>query len=247
LFVSPAPNPEHDVVEKNILRQLFAYQEANPDIVGYVTDRARVFVASEEKTTAPEPDLAVYAEGPDDDWRTVGPFIVGEVLRGEDIDKDLFRNVELYWRVPSIQEYWVFDIRENPRRPTLLIHRRTRNGWDTRQLAASETYQTPLLPGLKLAISPNLWERRIAIIATFYFIKKGDPNPTFKIAEALLKDDHDLIHKAVGWMLREAGKRDVAVLTAFLDRHAHTMPRTTLRYAIERMLSDQRKHYLAYG
>ncbi len=154
LYVSPAPNPEHDVVEKHILRQLFAYQLANPVIVGYVTDRARVFVESEEKTTAPEPDLAVYAEGPDDDWRAVAPFIVGEVLRGEDIDKDLFRNVDLYWRVPSIQEYWVFDIRENPRQPTLLVHRRTRSGWDTFEIAASDTYQTPLLPGLTLVISP---------------------------------------------------------------------------------------------
>lgn len=154
LYVSPAPNPEHDLVEKHIYNQIYLYSLDRPDIVGYVTDRARVFVDSEEKTTAPEPDLAVYAEGPDDDWRAVGPFIVGEVLRGEEIDKDLFRNVELYWRVPSIQEYWVFDIRENPRRPTLLVHRRTRNGWDTRELAASDTYQTSLLPGLKLAISP---------------------------------------------------------------------------------------------
>lgn len=154
LYVSPAPNPDHDVVEKHIYNQIYLYSLDRPDVVGYVTDRARVFVESEEKTTAPEPDLAVYAEGPDDDWRAVGPFIVGEVLRGEDIDKDLFRNVELYWRVPSIQEYWVFDIRENPRRPTLLVHRRTRNGWDTQELAASETYQTPLLPGLKLVISP---------------------------------------------------------------------------------------------
>ncbi len=154
LYVSPAPNPEHDIVEKHILRQLFAYQEANPDIVGYVTNRARVFVASEEKTTAPEPDLAVYVDGPDDDWRAVGPFIVGEVLRGEDIDKDLFRNVKLYLRVPSIQEYWVFDIRENPRRPTLLVHRRTRSGWDIHEVAALDTYETPLLPGLKLVVSP---------------------------------------------------------------------------------------------
>lgn len=154
LYVSPAPNPEHDVVEKHIYNQIYLYSLDHPDIVGYVTDRARVFVASEEKTTAPEPDLAVYAEGPDDDWRTVGPFIVGEVLRGEDIDKDLFRNVDLYLRVPSIREYWVFDIRENPRRPTLLVHRRTRSGWDIRELAASDVYQTPLLPGLKLMISP---------------------------------------------------------------------------------------------
>ena len=154
LYVSAVPNPEHDIVEKHILGQLFVYQVAHSDIVGYVTDRARVFVTSEEKTTAPEPDLAVYAEGPDDDWRAVGPFIVGEVLRGEDIDKDLFRNVKLYLRVPSIQEYWVFDIRENPRRPTLLVHRRTRSGWDIHEVAASDTYETPLLPGLKLVISP---------------------------------------------------------------------------------------------
>jgi Uma2 family endonuclease len=154
LYVSPAPNPEHDVVEKHIYNQIFLYSLDHADIVGYVTDRARVFVVSEEKTTAPEPDLAVYVDGPDDDWRTVGPFIVGEVLRGEDIDKDLFRNVDLYWRVPSIQEYWVFDIRENPRRPTLLVHRRARSGWETLEFAASDTYQTPLLPGLKLVISP---------------------------------------------------------------------------------------------
>lgn len=154
LYVSPAPNPEHDVVEKHIYNQIYLYSLDRPDVVGYVTDRARVFVESEEKTTAPEPDLAVYAEGPDDDWRAVGPFIVGEVLRGEDIDKDLFRNVELYWRVSSIQEYWVFDIRGDARRPSLLVHRRTRNGWDTREFAASDTYQTSLLPGLKLVISP---------------------------------------------------------------------------------------------
>jgi Uma2 family endonuclease len=103
LYVSPAPNEEHDVVEKHILRQLFAYQDSHPDVVGYVTDRARVFVPGVEKTTAPEPDLAVYAEDADG-WRDHEPFIVGEVLRGENIDKDLFRNVELYLRVPTIQE-----------------------------------------------------------------------------------------------------------------------------------------------
>ena len=154
LFVSPAPNFEHDVVEKNILRQLFAYQEANPDVVGYVTDRARVFVASEEKTTAPEPDLAVYAEGPDDDWRGVEPFIVGEVLRGTDIDKDLFRNPGLYLRVPTIQEYWVFDIREEPRRPKLWVYRRVRDDWDIHEYLPDTIYETPLLPGLKLRVSP---------------------------------------------------------------------------------------------
>ncbi len=154
LYVSPAPNPEHDVVEKHILFQLYGYQQSNPDVVGYVTDRARVFVVSEEKTTAPEPDLAVYADGPDDDWREAQPFIVGAVLRGDSVDKDLFRNVSLYWQVPSIQEYWVIDIRQDSRRPTLSAYRRARGDWDVREYPPDAIYETPLLPGLKLRISP---------------------------------------------------------------------------------------------
>ncbi len=78
----------------------------------------------------------------------------GEVLRGEDIDKDLFRNVGLYWSVPSIQEYWVFDIREDARRPKLLVYRRERGGWDIREFPPDAVYETPLLPGLKLKIAP---------------------------------------------------------------------------------------------
>ena len=127
LYVSPAPNPEHDIVAKHIYNQISRYSDHHPEIDGYVTDRARVFVPDSEMTTAPEPDLAVYSEAVDD-WRDVEPFIVGEVLRGIDIDKDLFRNVSLYWQVPSIKEYWVFDIREEPRRPKLLVY--TLHGYD---------------------------------------------------------------------------------------------------------------------
>lgn len=153
LYVSPAPNPSHDNFEKNVLRQLFAYQDSHPEIVGYVTDRARVFVPSEIKTTAPEPDLALFQSAPDDDWREVEPFIVGEVLRGDDIDKDLFRNVGLYWAVPSIREYWVFDIREDARRAKLIVYQRGPSGWSITEHSADSAYETPLLPGLKLAIS----------------------------------------------------------------------------------------------
>lgn len=95
-----------------------------------------------------------------------------------------------------------------------------------------------------LAKSPSLWQRRIAILATFHFIRLGDFADTLKIAEVLLEDDEDLIHKAVGWMLREVGKRDLATLEVFLGKHCRTMPRTMLRYAIERFPEKKRLAYL---
>ncbi len=95
----------------------------------------------------------------------------------------------------------------------------------------------------ELARSPNIWERRTAIVSTGYFIRQGDVADSFQIAELLLTDDQDLIHKATGWMLREAGKRDRPRLLNFLDRHAATMPRTLLRYATEHLDPEQRTHY----
>ena len=96
----------------------------------------------------------------------------------------------------------------------------------------------------KLAKSQNLWERRIAIIATFFFIRKDQFTDTFKIAQILLGDKHDLIHKACGWMLREVGKRDEVMLIKFLDKFKGKMPRTALRYAIERFNQQKRLYYL---
>ncbi|KTD53868.1 DNA alkylation repair protein [Legionella quateirensis] len=95
-----------------------------------------------------------------------------------------------------------------------------------------------------LAESTNLWEKRITIIATWYFIRNNHFECTLKIAGNLLCDKHDLIHKAVGWMLREVGKRNQAILVEFLDSHACRMPRTMLRYAIERLMPTTRKTYL---
>ena len=97
---------------------------------------------------------------------------------------------------------------------------------------------------LKLASSPDLWHRRIAIVSTWYFIGKREMDWTFKLSEVLIADPHDLIHKAVGWMLREAGKRDQSLLIKFLDQHAKTMPRTMLRYSIEKFPEELRKAYL---
>ena len=101
---------------------------------------------------------------------------------------------------------------------------------------------TPLL--IKLSKSKSLWQRRVSIILTFALIRAGDLEPTITIAELLLKDEQDLIHKAVGWMLRELGKRDVMMLRRFLRDHAHEMPRTMLRYAIEKLPERERKQWL---
>ncbi len=95
-----------------------------------------------------------------------------------------------------------------------------------------------------LAASDNLWERRISIVATFSFIKKNNFNETLKIAKILVHDKHDLIQKAVGWMLREVGKRDQRVEEQFLRKHYKTMPRTALRYASERFSEQKRKFYM---
>jgi 3-methyladenine DNA glycosylase AlkD len=96
----------------------------------------------------------------------------------------------------------------------------------------------------RLAKSANLWERRISIISTFYFIQNNQFEDSIKLAEILLHDSHDLIQKAVGWMLREVGKKDLPTLESFLKKHYKTMPRTMLRYAIEKFPENKRKEYL---
>jgi 3-methyladenine DNA glycosylase AlkD len=123
------------------------------------------------------------------------------------------------------------------------------NNWDLVDLSAPNIVGAhfatrPRARLATLAKSRHLWERRIAIVATHYFIRHGDFDDTLSIARTLMHDSHDLIHKAVGWMLREVGKRDRSRLEAFLDEHAHEMPRTMLRYSIERLPEADRLRYM---
>lgn len=123
------------------------------------------------------------------------------------------------------------------------------NNWDLVDLSAPNVVGAYLLDKSRnilrsLAKSKSLWERRIAIVSTHFLIRNKQYKDTLKIAEMLLKDNHDLIHKAVGWMLREVGKRELRPLEKFLSKHKKVMPRTMLRYAIERFPESKRKSYL---
>ena len=123
------------------------------------------------------------------------------------------------------------------------------NNWDLVDLAAWHVVGPWLVDKprdvlYRLARSNNLWERRTAILATMAFLRRGELDDTFAIAELLLHDPEDLIHKAVGGLLRTAGDKDRPRLEAFLERHAATMPRTMLRYALEHFESDRRAHYM---
>ena len=123
------------------------------------------------------------------------------------------------------------------------------NNWDLVDISAPQIVGAYLERGdrgrlYELAVSRSLWERRIAIISTLHFIRLNDLTDTLQISQLLLSDQEDLIHKAAGWMLREAGKRDASALKAFLEHHAPFMPRTMLRYAIEKFPPAERRFWL---
>ena len=123
------------------------------------------------------------------------------------------------------------------------------NNWDLVDASAEHIVGPHLEPRKmrvleELARADSVWERRIAMMATFHWIKQREFRPALRIAELLLTDSHDLIHKAVGWMLREIGKRDRRTEERFLDKYHRTMPRTMLRYAIERFPESRRRQYL---
>jgi 3-methyladenine DNA glycosylase AlkD len=130
-----------------------------------------------------------------------------------------------------------------------LANTRSVNNWDlvdasAREIVGGYLADKDCAPLDRLAASPSWWERRLSMVATHYFIRRGEFADALRIAERLLTDREDLLHKAVGWMLREVGKKHQPTLEAFLRRHGKAMPRTALRYAIERFPADLRRAYL---
>jgi 3-methyladenine DNA glycosylase AlkD len=154
----------------------------------------------------------------------------------------------------SIMDFQARDKKATPERRkdlfNLYIKRHDRiNNWDLVDRSAPYVvggylFDKPRTILYKLAKSKNIWERRTAIVSTYFFIRQNEINDTFKIAEILVNDKEDLINKAVGSWIREAGKRDPLRLIEFLDEHSPTMPRVTLRYAIEKLDKKQRDYYL---
>jgi hypothetical protein len=144
-------------------------------------------------------------------------------------------------KTPDSQRKALFD---------LYIRRHDRvNNWDLVDLGALYVvgiylFDKPRDILYELARSENIWERRTAIVGTSYFIRQGDVEDTFKIAEILVHDPEDLVHKGTGWMLRAAGESNRQLLLDFLDQYAATMPRTLLRYSIEKLDKEQRTYYM---
>lgn len=160
LYVSPLANLPENILEEWLEEHLRAYVRTHPDVINYVTTKARVFVPGRKRLTVPEPDIAAYQGFPRHTplgqlrWQDVSPTLVCEVLRG-DPDKDLRRNVDLYFEVPSVREYWVLDARTDPDTPTLIQHRRYGKRWVVRDHPYSSTLTTKLLPGFTLLIDPR--------------------------------------------------------------------------------------------
>jgi Uma2 family endonuclease len=162
LYVSPHPDPPENRVEEWIGGKLFLYSLQHPEIINYVSAKARVVVPDRPGVTTPEPDRAAYHDYPLDlpfeelDWQNLHPVLVVEVLSADNPAKDLVRNVELYEQVPSIREYWVFDTRASAEQPSLTVYRRRGRRWQRPiELAFRQTYTTRLLPGFELVLDPR--------------------------------------------------------------------------------------------
>jgi Uma2 family endonuclease len=159
LFVSPTPDLSHDILERWLCHGWEDYSRQHPEVVNYLTVKARIFIPGRPRLTVPEPDLAAYQNFPLDtpraqqDWRLVSPVFVAEIVSPDNPDKDLIRNVGLYLQVPSIREYWILDPRDGPVR--LLIRRRRGSRWqNVIEVAEGETVTSRHFPGLEMTMTP---------------------------------------------------------------------------------------------
>jgi len=178
------------------------------------------------------------------EYKTIGPNEIKQLLQSpihEERLLSLFVLIHRYSRGDEPEKKRIYEL--------YLKNTKFINNWDLVDSSAGHIVGAFLLnknkqPLYDLVKSDNLWERRISIISTFYFIKHNQFTETLKISKLLLSDRQDLIHKAVGWMLREVGKRDISPEEKFLKNHYKNMPRTMLRYAIEKFPEPERQRYL---
>ncbi|HXG11696.1 MAG TPA: Uma2 family endonuclease [Gemmataceae bacterium] len=162
VYVSPVPDLPHDRIVEWILGLLRDYSRMRPDVINYISTRARVILPGRAVPTNPEPDLAAFHDFPHDQpfgevsWDDISPILVVEVVSEDDPEKDLERNVALYLEVPSIREYWILDPRKDADHPTMRVYRRRGRRWQRPiNVAPGETYATRLLPGFALRLDPH--------------------------------------------------------------------------------------------
>jgi len=178
------------------------------------------------------------------DFRSLSLTDVGKLMRSRVHEERSLAHDILRWKFEKgndAEQKRIFDF--------YIRRRDTIHSWDGVDDSAPYIVGRYLLNREKkllyeLARSPRIWDRRIAMVATLWFIRQGQVTDAIQIAEVLLTDPEDLIHKACGWCLREVGKKDLPALKDFLNSHCRTMPRTTLRYAIERFPEQERQRYL---
>lgn len=190
----------------------------------------QIFQLAKDFVDASPHDIEVLLERPDHPRRVAAVSIMDFQARRKDTPKSRRRELyELYLRRHDRIDTWDLVDRAAP------------------HVVGGYLWDKSREPLYRLAVSPHWNERRTSIVSTWFFIRRHDLDDTFRIAETLANDPHELVQMGVGSWIREAGKRDEQRLRSYLDRHAATMPRTALRYAIEQLPSDMRDHYLGLG
>lgn len=214
-------------IERSKIQKYFKSEDRENDDIFLGVKMGQVFDLAKEFVEMPINEIERLLESPIHEGRVGGVSIMDFQAR----DK----------KIPPSRKKELFD---------LYIRRHDRiNSWDLVDRAAPHVVGGYLADKprdilYQLAKSENVWERRTAIVSTYFFIRKNDLDDTFKIGEMLVHDEHDLIQKAVGGWIREAGKRDPKRLLDFLDAYASSMPRITLRNAIEHLDANERTYYL---